>query len=340
MLNAFRHQGGGHTCSRVPADWATAVLNAFRHQGGGHLSAWARHCSATLCSTPFGIREGDTRAYQVPGNGALSAQRLSASGRGTRHYQPYHNHPRIVLNAFRHQGGGHRSGQLGLLADLRVLNAFRHQGGGHSTPAVRPIGPPASAQRLSASGRGTRVVKVGVQRGCVVLNAFRHQRKGTCMITFAPFAHPLIQRCSTPFGIREGDTTVPELACFAASLVLNAFRHQGGGHASLWSYRCMVGSLCSTPFGINGKGHKLDFLAILTHINWMCSTPFGINGKGHSISRHTKPCRTTSLCAQRLSASTERDMAGALANIRGRPVSSAQRLSASGRGTRCPLGKF
>ena len=184
MLNAFRHQGGGHhspaanplkpasLCSTpfgiregdtsgqaVLLGWRSRVLNAFRHQGGGHHSPAANPLKpASLCSTPFGIREGDTLADRGVEFTKQGAQRLSASGRGT-------------------PGGP--------FARTRENQC---------------------AQRLSASGRGTPI-------------ALRPQRWQNVV-------------CSTPFGIREGDTHVLPDQLLLSLVVLNAFRHQGGGHSA------------------------------------------------------------------------------------------------------------
>ena len=108
VLNAFRHQGGGHSsvclgtihrvfcAQRLSASGRGTrhlkrhqrirgfVLNAFRHQGGGHQARYIGRAVMGLCSTPFGIREGDTPSQASPTYSGLCAQRLSASGRGTR----------------------------------------------------------------------------------------------------------------------------------------------------------------------------------------------------------------------------------------------------------------
>ena len=206
VLNAFRHQRGGHPGVQPHRPDQDDVLNAFRHQRGGHKAFKLAPAGAKMCSTPFGIREVGTRRNAAHAH-------LDAD----------------VLNAFRHQRGGHVDNVFfqiqGVLCSTpfgirevgtglcgrrttdryRVLNAFRHQRGGHPTIRAKASTNAASAQRLSASER------------------------------WAPerLDHDLApgDRCSTPFGIREVGTCPKSRGTSRPMLVLNAFRHQRGGHS-------------------------------------------------------------------------------------------------------------
>ena len=132
VLNAFRHQRGGHREIELFVDPQKDVLNAFRHQRGGHLPPGVgidppSECSTPFgirevgtdhrqalasmlseCSTPFGIREVGTSFHSCPVvDTAGSAQRLSASERWALLTAPSLVQIGQVLNAFRHQRGGH-----------------------------------------------------------------------------------------------------------------------------------------------------------------------------------------------------------------------------------------
>ena len=66
VLNAFRHQRGSHPgrCCRMID---TSSLRAQRLSASKRVALAARrcgHCSAWLCSTPFGIKEGRTGCYR------------------------------------------------------------------------------------------------------------------------------------------------------------------------------------------------------------------------------------------------------------------------------------
>ena len=108
MLNAFRHQRGLHELVPKEKVQTENVLNAFRHQRGLHTGPRFDQVEKTLCSTPFGIKEGYTDA-----NGGHLVRLFG------------------VLNAFRHQRGLHQDESLLRYRCTIVLNAFRHQRGLH-----------------------------------------------------------------------------------------------------------------------------------------------------------------------------------------------------------------
>ena len=62
------------------------------------------------------------------------------------------------------------------------------------------------------------------------------------------------QKCSTPFGIREVGTARNGKVFPRRSSVLNAFRHQRGGHAAAAAFCWAAAAACSTPFGIREVG--------------------------------------------------------------------------------------
>ena len=160
-----------------------------------------------MCSTPFGITEGVTRCSKLV------------------------TIPMVpVLNAFRHHGGRHatipdgigwprdrcstpfgitegvtRPGRAPLARRTLVLNAFRHHGGRHaeSNGTDRPF--------ILCS------TPFGITEGVT-----------SCSLTGRGVPEP----CSTPFGITEGVTGGGGMRIVLALVVLNAFRHHGGRHAS------------------------------------------------------------------------------------------------------------
>ncbi len=60
VLNAFRHQRWKHSAADFVAALEPRVLNAFRHQRWKHPSALPATDTTDECSTPFGIRDGNT----------------------------------------------------------------------------------------------------------------------------------------------------------------------------------------------------------------------------------------------------------------------------------------
>ena len=182
MLNAFRHQRGGHPTRNSSPTPALRVLNAFRHQRGGHADLWDQYKKIHGCSTPFGIREVGTRPGIVRTSvKSRGAQRLSASERWA----------------------------LKIYVRMNLLKF--------------------SAQRLSASERWARSVPVtlaGLVRECST--PFGIREVGTWEQD--SYEGGDRYRCSTPFGIREvGTVSATSFPCTHPH-VLNAFRHQRGGH--------------------------------------------------------------------------------------------------------------
>ena len=91
-----------------------AVLNAFRHQRGIHSRIRTLMGVVSVCSTPFGIKEGFTEYQHLNTIEGHCAQRLSAwHQRGIHPYPTSQSFRRNgVLNAFRHQRGIHKQGDL------------------------------------------------------------------------------------------------------------------------------------------------------------------------------------------------------------------------------------
>ena len=125
-----------------------------------------------------------------------------------------------------------------------VLNAFRHHRGGHVQSA--------DAMRGHLDGCST---PFGITEGGM---DDRRWRLGGSVA------------CSTPFGITEGGMWSGPRFVRLARVVLNAFRHHRGGHASeqVYGYDRQVG--CSTPFGITEGGMRRDD---------------GVQGRGHGAQR-------------------------------------------------------
>ena len=273
----------------------TGCSTPFGIKEGYTLNAHGRGTLQSVCSTPFGIKEGYTRVGPQQAPGAAR-----------------------VLNAFRHQRGLHAVVPLKQRDDFLVLNAFRHQRGLH-TPTVAvdttnqrcstPFGIKEGYTRGLAGLLRPRVVVLNafrhqrglhrlerprIERGQDVLNAFRHQR-GLHPRSSA-FATPSKDRCSTPFGIKEGYTR-RDRSARSGRLVLNAFRHQRGLHSL--SMICSSKSImCSTPFGIK-EGYTTPLKLFPSFV--VCAQRLSASKRVTRMRRVISPLRSTG--AQRLSAS-------------------------------------
>ena len=155
VLNAFRHQRRKRA-SICSTGWRwPVVLNAFRHQRRKRIASSLRlQFSATACSTPSGISEGNARSSWSLLHGGLA-----------------------VLNAFRHQRRKRvastsvvrRPAMCSTPSGISEGNALQNE------PVLRSS---SRAQRLPASAKETRADtrhrKAPFRK---VLNAFRHQRR-------------------------------------------------------------------------------------------------------------------------------------------------------------------
>ncbi len=254
VLNAFRHHWNLHGDDTPENAHGEKVLNAFRHHWNLHTRRRRlTRCTASRCSTPFGIigiftisalhllplphvavlnafrhhwnLHGVWRRYVA--RRRSRAQRLSASLESSPDRQILCHCVDLVLNAFRHHWNLHRvlRGERGVVR--RVLNAFRHHWNLH---------PDARHRRRGEAH---------------VLNAFRHH--WNLHVGLGAAVGQLLIGCSTPFGIigiftgrRPTSTAATSRAQrLSASLessphaticrlprlhVLNAFRHHWNLH--------------------------------------------------------------------------------------------------------------
>ena len=154
------------------------MLNAFRHHRGSHSSAAASALHVEVCSTPFGITE------------VLTGQQTQDAQFSRRCSTPFGITEVLT-----------QSGRSSCLRPL-VLNAFRHHRGSHrSSPGTRQRSR-RCAQRLSASQRFSLApaggVTVPVSMCAQRLSA---SQRFSQKLPRDPPAQPKV--CSTPFGITE-----------------------------------------------------------------------------------------------------------------------------------------
>ena len=86
------------------------AIPKIRRPKARHTTDQIATCLLLKCSTPFGITEAGTHHWANRTIGRFGAQRLSASRRRApgRRRRPSGS-SRVVLNAFRHHGGGHQA---------------------------------------------------------------------------------------------------------------------------------------------------------------------------------------------------------------------------------------
>ncbi len=228
------------------------------------------HAPCPACSTPFGIRDGNTNPHRTWFSARVGAQRLSASEMETRAILPSRSSFSKCSTPF-----GIRDGNTPVPAarhaDGGVLNAFRHQRWKHT-----------SRRRILAEKGLECSTPFGIRDGNTRLS---------------PGLRVPICQCSTPFGIRDGNTVgiCPSNATGKRAQRLSASEMETrAAHIRALSSAAQ----CSTPFGIrdgNTETHKRG-----TRVGKACSTPFGIRD-GNT---RRKTCRSAKrMRAQRLSAS-------------------------------------
>ena len=250
-----------------------------------------------VCSTPFGINGRVTNCMTRAGTDWAGAQRLSASTEGSHAVAWTPKHDRNVLNAFRHQRKGHPPIRLAVSHCKSVLNAFRHQRKGHFSLTVILVTTAGCSTPFGINGRVTFDFPAVTWYRQMCSTPFGINGRVT---SYAVATDSFTRECSTPFGINGRVTADTIHHRRAANHVLNAFRHQRKGHPvpmtpHPWAIRAQrlsastEGSpvpssellakwtVCSTPFGINGRvtGNR----AVTCISRSMCSTPFGINGR-------------------------------------------------------------
>ena len=103
VLNAFRHQRSWQRVSKKAAEWYEHVLNAFRHQRSWQTACHRHGLENAGCSTPFGIKDRGSPAFEKDAALSESAQRLSASKIVAGDAAAFSRCWCRVLNAFRHQ---------------------------------------------------------------------------------------------------------------------------------------------------------------------------------------------------------------------------------------------
>ena len=304
-LSASRQESREQMVLRRARSIASAQrLSASRQESPpGEVGVAGQHL-ACECSTPFGIKARITRLALPTCSASLScAQRLSASRQESLR-QAWGMIQQIEGVCSTPFGIKARITSRRALCCVRsprlVLNAFRHQGKNHSQPSSRTRASPRCAQRLSASRQEShRVARWDAVQG--VLNAFRHQGKNHIAFRQAGSAgEARAQRlsasrqesqagrcspcdlthvlCSTPFGIkaritlgRQPEPEIRDLECSTPfgikaritgetlglarprTPVLNAFRHQGKNHLGAGPRGPGQRLSCSTPFGIKAR---------------------------------------------------------------------------------------
>ena len=267
-------------------------------EGTPACARWAGSVFCT-CSTPFGINGRNSIGTTAKPFPRRCAQRLSASTEGTLQTDRSAKSTQECSTPFGINGRNSAGFALALGGGLVCSTPFGINGrnsagfalalggglvcstpfginGRNSGSNSDGVGSWPSAQRLSASTEGTPRCRRSVIFGSMcstpfgingrnsrgradpprasrVLNAFRHQRK-----ELEPLGFP---------GPRQ-------------ALVLNAFRHQRK-ELNNTTHTLAAASMCSTPFGINGR----NSMCLLLHNpdEQMCSTPFGINGRNSSL---------------------------------------------------------